>query len=229
MGKSHKHHGVSNHRHLAGLTTLKPKNINASHNWSFWGESTGYRWIPLTKEPAIRKAFPWHEVIMKVSPDYVLLFLHRIISSLATRRNTPSAFLSVPLRRVTIGPTTATTSLMRTPISWPSWRTRGHQLPVRAWTISQSPGTTKARRGGDEMVNISPMTFSNIFLNENFWISNIIPLKYCFLWSNWQYVSIGSDIGLATNRRRTNVWSNDDPFHWRSELKAGNLPDIWAV
>ena len=29
------------------------------------------------------------------------------------------------------------------------------------------------------------------------------------------YISIGSDKGLALNRRQAVIWSNDEPGHWR--------------
>ena len=33
--------------------------------------------------------------------------------------------------------------------------------------------------------------------------------------SNWQYSNIGSDNGLAPNRRRAIIWTNADPIRWR--------------
>ena len=39
------------------------------------------------------------------------------------------------------------------------------------------------------------------FFNENYYVSNQIPLKFVPKKSNWQYVIIGSDNGLALNRQ----------------------------
>ena len=33
-------------------------------------------------------------------------------------------------------------------------------------------------------------------------------IEVCSLWSNWQYSSIGSDIGLAPSRRQAIIWTN---------------------
>ena len=56
---------------------------------------------------------------------------------------------------------------------------------------------------------------NNIFkcpsLNENFWIN--ISLK-CSSPSNWQYVIIGSDNGLAQNRQQAIIWTNDGLVCW---------------
>ena len=35
------------------------------------------------------------------------------------------------------------------------------------------------------------------------------------LGSNWQYVIIGSDNGLAPNRRQAIIWTNEGPVYWR--------------
>ena len=37
----------------------------------------------------------------------------------------------------------------------------------------------------------------------------------CSLWSNWQYVIIGSDNGLAPNRQQAINWTNDGLVIWR--------------
>ena len=39
--------------------------------------------------------------------------------------------------------------------------------------------------------------------------------ELCSLWSNWQYDSIDSDIGLAQNRRQAIIWSNVGMLYWR--------------
>ena len=48
---------------------------------------------------------------------------------------------------------------------------------------------------------------------------NLIQIYY--LGSNWQYVSIGSDNGLAPSRRQAIIWSDADPVHWRIYMALG--------
>ena len=63
-------------------------------------------------------------------------------------------------------------------------------------------------------------TFKCIFLNENFKFKwNFINI--CSLWSNWQYGSIGSDNGLAPNRRQAIIWTNVGMFYWRINASLG--------
>ena len=38
-------------------------------------------------------------------------------------------------------------------------------------------------------------------------------IEICSLGSNWQYVGIGSDNGLAPSRRQAIIWTNVDPVH----------------
>ena len=47
--------------------------------------------------------------------------------------------------------------------------------------------------------------FQCISLNENI----------CSLGYSWPYGSIGSDNGLAPNKRQAIIWTNADPIHWR--------------
>ena len=46
-------------------------------------------------------------------------------------------------------------------------------------------------------------------------------IEICFLGSNWRYVSIGSDNGLAPSRRQAIIWTNVDPVHWRIYAALG--------
>ena len=59
-------------------------------------------------------------------------------------------------------------------------------------------------------------TFSNTFFEWrllNFkW--NSIEIRYLWFW--WQYVNIGSDNGLAPNRRQAISWTNEGMFYWRT-------------
>ena len=58
--------------------------------------------------------------------------------------------------------------------------------------------------------------FICIILNKTFLISNdkIYFIEICSLWSNWQYVIIGSDNGLAPNRRQAIIWTSDGLVYW---------------
>ena len=57
--------------------------------------------------------------------------------------------------------------------------------------------------------------------NMNIWISNKISFEICSLGSNWQYVSIGSDNGMAPSRWQAIVWTNADPVHRRIYAALG--------
>ena len=48
-----------------------------------------------------------------------------------------------------------------------------------------------------------------IFLNENVYISIKISMIFFSYGSNWQHSIIGSDNGLAPNRRQAIIWTND--------------------
>ena len=78
------------------------------------------------------------------------------------------------------------------------------------------PMTNDDTRKTADYYDTSNNIFKCIFLNENFWISNIISLK-CFIYSgsNWQYGIIGSGNGLALNRRQAVIWTNDGLVYWR--------------
>ena len=52
-----------------------------------------------------------------------------------------------------------------------------------------------------------------------------------FIGSNWQYVSIGSDDGLAPHRRQTIIWTNADPVQRRiyAALGVDELTTWWIT
>ena len=63
--------------------------------------------------------------------------------------------------------------------------------------------------GRDKMDAISHMTYSSAFS----WMK-MLEFRLNFHWSlfpgaSWQYSSIGSDNGLAPNRRQAIIWAND--------------------
>ena len=43
----------------------------------------------------------------------------------------------------------------------------------------------------------------------------------CSLWSNWQYGIIGLDNGLAPNRRKAIIWTNNGLVYWRIYASLG--------
>ena len=47
--------------------------------------------------------------------------------------------------------------------------------------------------------------------------------EICTLGSNWQYDSIGSDNGLAPNRRQAIISTNADLIHWRKHAAVGEV------
>ena len=55
--------------------------------------------------------------------------------------------------------------------------------------------------------------FKCIFLNENLNFKWYF-IEMCSLWSNSQYVIIGSDNGLAPDRRQAIIWTNDGLVYW---------------
>ena len=69
------------------------------------------------------------------------------------------------------------------------------------------------------MATISQMIFSNAFS----WMKTF-EIQIIFLWNvflkvyNWQYVIIGSDNGLASNKQQAIVWTNDGLVYWRTYL-----------
>ena len=68
----------------------------------------------------------------------------------------------------------------------------------------------------------SQMTFSSFLFLE--WKPLNFKLNFteiCSLWSNWQHSSIGSDNGLAPNRRQTIMWSYVGMLYWRTYASLG--------
>ena len=53
------------------------------------------------------------------------------------------------------------------------------------------------------------------FLEWKLLNSNWYLIEICSSWFNWQCVVIGSDNGLAPNRRQAIIWTNDGLVYWR--------------
>ena len=60
----------------------------------------------------------------------------------------------------------------------------------------------------DKMATISQTTFPCAFPWMKLLVLNYNFTEICSLRSNWQYGSIGSDNGLAPNRRHAIIWTN---------------------
>ena len=86
----------------------------------------------------------------------------------------------------------------------------------------------------DKMAAISQTIFSDAFS----WMTSFV-LWLKFHWSvflmvpfSWQYSSIGSDNGLAQNKRQAIIWSNADPINWCIYMPLGDeltgLINIWC-
>ena len=81
----------------------------------------------------------------------------------------------------------------------------------------------------DKIAAISQTTCPNAFS----WI-DIFEFKIKFHWnmfleSNWQYVGIGSDNGLAPSRRQAIIWTNAHPINWRIYTALGGDELIHSV
>ena len=77
----------------------------------------------------------------------------------------------------------------------------------------------------DKMATILADIFNCIFLNENDRIPIKISLKFVPNVPINNLLSVGSDNGLAPNRRQAIIWTNAYPIHWRryAALEGGEL------
>ena len=77
-----------------------------------------------------------------------------------------------------------------------------------------------AHSGWDKMAAIMQMMIPNAFSWTKMFELQLHWLHWLqFYWisslgSNWQFVSIGWDDGLAPNRWQAIIWTNDSLFHW---------------
>ena len=80
-----------------------------------------------------------------------------------------------------------------------------------------------AHWGRDKMATIFRTTFSNAFS----WMKIIsFYLNSVEIWiqgSNYHYIIIGSDDGLAPIRRQAIIWTNGDLIYWRTYASLGSL------
>ena len=77
-----------------------------------------------------------------------------------------------------------------------------------------SDDTVLTHWGLDKMVAISQTVFSHAFSWMKTFECQAMLYQMCSLGSNWRYVIIGPDNGLAPNRRQAIIWTNDGLFHW---------------
>ena len=55
-------------------------------------------------------------------------------------------------------------------------------------------------------------------------------IEICSFWSNWWYVSVGSDYDLPPSRRQAIIWTNADPVHRRIYVTLGGTSNnYWFV
>ena len=59
------------------------------------------------------------------------------------------------------------------------------------------------------------------FLKWNYFHFKLNFIEICSLGSNWQYVGIGSENGVAPSRRQVIIWTNVDPVHQRISAALG--------
>ena len=64
--------------------------------------------------------------------------------------------------------------------------------------------------------------FKCISLEKKSLYSDINFIEVCSQWSNWQNVTIGSDNGLAPNRRQAIIWTNNG-LVYRGIYTSSNL------
>ena len=67
--------------------------------------------------------------------------------------------------------------------------------------------------------------FKSIFVNEKFYTLKKISMKFVTK-SYWHQTSIGSDNGLALNRRQAIIWNKADQVHWR--IQSCGTGGRWA-
>ena len=93
-----------------------------------------------------------------------------------------------------------------------TWYVSGYQLHIDRYFFCPSGWCCYQiliRWSRDKMAAIFQTIFSNAFSWMKSFSFQTILIKMCSLWSNWQYVIIGSDIGLLPNRRQAIIWTND--------------------
>ena len=73
----------------------------------------------------------------------------------------------------------------------------------------------------DKMATISQTIFSSAFPWMKTFQFQINFTEICSLGSNRQYGSIGSDNGLAPNRRQVIIWTKDGMFYWYTFTSFG--------
>ena len=73
----------------------------------------------------------------------------------------------------------------------------------------------------DKVAAISQTIFHMLFLDWKVLYFDSNFTEVCSQGSNWQQPSIGSDNGLAPNRRQAIIWTNVDPIHWHIYAALG--------
>ena len=136
-------------------------------------------------------------------------------------------------------------SLVRTPFLSNWW--------VQTWPTSKSPTNcihlalslrVDLLSSGRWVITLRPRQMSDssqtIFSNAFSWVQTFDFqnhfMEICSLGSNWQHVIIGSDNGLAQNRRQAIIWTNDGLVNMRiyaslslKELKRIKYGVFWSI
>ena len=79
----------------------------------------------------------------------------------------------------------------------------------------------------DKMAAISLTIYPNVFLKWKYLNFKLDFIEIRSLGSNWQYVCIDSDNGLAPNGRQAIIWITADPIHGRIYAALGG--DEWIA
>ena len=96
------------------------ENIKAQRHWPLWVESTGDRWITLTKGPVTRKMFPFNGVIMNYH-----VFYHDV----------DEIFWPQPIRSLKLGHVTGQGSMFPTWMALVSDPGYGLHENIKTWMI----------------------------------------------------------------------------------------------
>ena len=105
------------------------------------------------------------------------------------------------------------------------WRPLCHSLNVLK-VLLDLVNVVLTHWGWDKMTAILPMPYSDVFS----WLKNLKfkqnYIKICSSGSYWQYVIIGSDNGLVSDRRQTIIWTNGGLVCWHSTLSLHHFSQI---
>ena len=91
---------------------------------------------------------------------------------------------------------------------------RKRMTPTITWVINSSPSWAKWPSFSRRYLQTHYHEWKVLYFDLNF-------TGVCSQVSNWQYLSIGLDKGLAPNKRQAIIWTNADPIRWRIYAAQG--------